>query len=101
VEESLLVRSILRRLRYRAGSVARNASKSSRYPQAHSAGSGGVHVHCADAYLSEGALRKRMFGYLRGCKLRSDSYAAAVDHHHALRIFAATCFGRPEAILSR
>jgi hypothetical protein len=44
------------------------------------------------SYLSERALREPAFGNLRGRKLHSDRYAAAVDHHHALRTFPATCF---------
>src|SRR5579872_5532266 len=31
-------------------------------------------------------------GQLRGRELRSDRYAVAVDHHHALRTLPATCF---------
>jgi hypothetical protein len=38
-----------------------------------------------------------VFGDLRGRKLRSDRYAAAVDHHHALRTFPTTCLADPEA----
>jgi hypothetical protein len=40
----------------------------------------------------ERAFRKPVFGNLRGRELRSDRYAAAVDHHHALRTFPATGF---------
>ena len=43
-------------------------------------------------HLAERALRELALGDLRGRKLRSDGYAAAVDHHHALRTFPATCF---------
>ena len=35
---------------------------------------------------------KPALGQLRGRKLRSDRYAVAVDHHHALRTFPATGF---------
>ena len=45
------------------------------------------HPHLADRALREPAL-----GNLRGRKLRSDRYAPAVDHHHALRTFPATRF---------
>ena len=38
----------------------------------------------------ECAFRQPVFGDLRGRKLRSDRYAAAVDHHHALRTLPAT-----------
>ena len=44
------------------------------------------------SYLPERALREPALGQLRGRKLRSDRYAVAVDHHHALRTFPATCF---------
>src|ERR1700675_735565 len=40
----------------------------------------------------ERAFRKPVFGNLRGRELRSDRYAAAVDHHHALRTFPTTGF---------
>jgi hypothetical protein len=40
----------------------------------------------------ERALREPAFGNLRGRKLHSDRNALAVDHHHALRTFPATCF---------
>lgn len=43
-------------------------------------------------YLLERALREPAFGNLRGRKLHSDRNALAVDHHHALRTFPATCF---------
>ncbi len=43
-------------------------------------------------YGSERAFREPTLGQLRGRKLRSDRYAAAVDHHHALRTFPATGF---------
>jgi hypothetical protein len=45
-----------------------------------------------DLHLSERAFREPTLGQLRGRKLRSDRYAVAVDHHHALRTFPATCF---------
>ena len=45
------------------------------------------HSHCI-----ERAFRKPVFGNLRGRELRSDRYAAAVDHHHALRTFPTTGF---------
>ena len=48
-------------------------------------------------HLFERAFRKPLFGDLRGRKLRSDRYAAAVDHHHALRTFPATRLADPEA----
>jgi hypothetical protein len=48
-------------------------------------------------HLFERAFRKPVFGDLRGRKLRSDRYAAAVDHHHALRTFPTTCLADPEA----
>jgi hypothetical protein len=48
-------------------------------------------------HLFERAFRKPVFGDLRGRKLRSDRYAPAVDHHHALRTFPATCLTDPEA----
>jgi len=48
-------------------------------------------------HLFERAFRKPVFGDLRGRKLRSDRYAAAVDHHHALRTFPATCLADREA----
>jgi hypothetical protein len=48
-------------------------------------------------HLFERAFRKPLFGDLRGRKLRSDRYAAAVDHHHALRTFPTTCLADPEA----
>jgi hypothetical protein len=38
-----------------------------------------------------------VFGDLCGRKLRSDRYAAAVDHHHALRTFPTTCLADSEA----
>jgi hypothetical protein len=44
------------------------------------------------AHLLDCALREPTFGNLRGRKLHSDRYAPAVDHHHALRTFPATCF---------
>ena len=47
-------------------------------------------------HLFERAFRKPVFGDLRGRKLRSDRYAAAVDHHHALRTFPTTCLADPE-----
>lgn len=50
------------------------------------------HLHC-----SERAFREPVFGNLRGRKLRSDRYTAAVDHHHALCTFPATCFADCEA----
>ncbi len=37
----------------------------------------------------ERAFGQAALGQLRGRKLRSDRYAVAVDHHHALRTFAA------------
>ena len=40
----------------------------------------------------ERALRQPALGQLRGRKLRSDRYALAVDHHHALRTFPTTRF---------
>ena len=43
-------------------------------------------------HLLERALRELAFGNLRGRKLHSDRNALAVDHHHALRTFPATCF---------
>ena len=43
-------------------------------------------------HLAERALREPALGNLRGRKLRSDRYAPAVDHHHALRTFPATRF---------
>jgi hypothetical protein len=49
------------------------------------------------SHLFERAFRKPVFGDLRGRKLRSDRYAAAVDHHHALRTFPTTCLADPEA----
>ena len=48
-------------------------------------------------HLLERAFRKPVFGDLRGRKLRSDRYAPAVDHHHALRTFPATCLADGEA----
>ncbi len=48
-------------------------------------------------HLFERAFRKPVFGDLRGRKLRSDRYAAAVDHHHALRTFPTTCLADSEA----
>src|SRR5271170_6202470 len=48
-------------------------------------------------HLFERAFRKPVFGDLRRRKLRSDRYAAAVDHHHALRTFPTTCLADPEA----
>ena len=48
-------------------------------------------------HLLERALREPALGNLRRRKLRSDRYAAAVDHHHALRTFPATCFADPGA----
>jgi hypothetical protein len=47
-------------------------------------------------HLLERAFRKPVFGDLRGRKLRSDRYAVAVDHHHALRTFPATCLADGE-----
>jgi hypothetical protein len=38
-----------------------------------------------------------VFRDLRGRKLRSDRYAAAVDHHHALRTLPTTCLADREA----
>jgi hypothetical protein len=38
-----------------------------------------------------------VFGDLRGRELRSDRYAVAVDHHHALRTFPTTCLADSEA----
>jgi hypothetical protein len=43
-------------------------------------------------HRTERAFREAVFGDLRGRELRSDRYSAAVDHHHALRTFPATCF---------
>ena len=43
-------------------------------------------------HLLERALREPAFGNLGGRKLHSDRNALAVDHHHALRTFPATCF---------
>ncbi len=40
----------------------------------------------------ERAFGQPALGQLRGRKLRSDRYAVAVDHHHALRTFPATGF---------
>jgi DNA-binding CsgD family transcriptional regulator len=40
-----------------------------------------------------------MFGNLRGRKLRSDRHSAAVDHHHALRPFPATCLAVANGLL--
>jgi hypothetical protein len=48
-------------------------------------------------YGCQRAFRKPVFGNLRGRKLRSDRYAAAVDHHHALRTFPATGLADSEA----
>ena len=48
-------------------------------------------------YGCQRAFRKPVFGNLRGRKLRSDRYAAAVDHHHALRAFPATGLADSEA----
>jgi len=44
------------------------------------------------SYAPQRALRELAFGNLRGRKLHSNRYAPAVDHHHALRTFPATCF---------
>ena len=44
-------------------------------------------LHRCDRAFGQPAL-----GQLRGRKLRSDRYAVAVDHHHALRTFPATGF---------
>jgi hypothetical protein len=55
----------------------------------------GARTSAARAWHShrvERAFRKPVFGNLRGRELRSDRYAAAVDHHHALRTFPATGF---------
>ena len=41
-------------------------------------------------HRGERAFRQVEFGDLRGRKLHSDRYAAAVDHHHALRTFPTT-----------
>ncbi len=43
-------------------------------------------------HVCERTFREPTLGQLRGRKLRSDRYAVAVDHHHALRTFPATCF---------
>lgn len=43
-------------------------------------------------HRTERTFREAVFGDLRGRELRSDRYSAAVDHHHALRTFPATCF---------
>lgn len=45
-----------------------------------------------DFHLGNRAFGEPTLGQLRGRKLRSDRYAVAVDHHHALRTFPATCF---------
>jgi hypothetical protein len=44
----------------------------------------------------ERAFGQPALGQLRGRKLRSDRYAVAVDHHHALRTFPATVFPTAE-----
>ena len=54
------------------------------------AGTGASTATARHSHLLERAFREPVFGYLRGRKLRSDRYAAAVDHHHALRTFPAT-----------
>jgi len=56
-------------------------------PGARTAAARAWHSHCV-----ERAFRKPVFGNLRGRELRSDRYAAAVDHHHALRTFPTTGF---------
>ena len=48
--------------------------------------------NAGNLHLLERALREPAFGNLRGRKLHSDRNALAVDHHHALRTFPATCF---------
>ncbi len=50
-----------------------------------------------DFHLADRAFRKPTLGNLRGRKLDSKRYAAAVDHHHALRAFPATRLSNPGA----
>src|SRR5580658_6234533 len=45
-----------------------------------------------DFHLGNRAFGEPALGQLRGRKLRSDRYAVAVDHHHALRTFPTTGF---------
>src|SRR5580658_11372919 len=45
-----------------------------------------------DLHRGDCAFGQPTLGQLRGRELRSDRYAVAVDHHHALRTFPATCF---------
>ena len=52
-------------------------------------------------HLPERAFREPAFGNLRRRKLHSDRYAPAVDRHHALRTFPATCFADCRAPLFR
>jgi len=49
-----------------------------------------------DLYRRQRAFGQPALGQLRGRKLRSDRYAVAVDHHHALRTFPATVFPTAE-----
>ena len=55
-------------------------------------GAGASTTNARDLHLLERALRKPAFCNLRGRKLHSDRNALAVDHHHALLTFPATCF---------
>ncbi len=48
--------------------------------------------NAGNLHLLERALREPTFGNLSGRKLHSDRNTLAVDHHHALRTFPATCF---------
>jgi hypothetical protein len=51
--------------------------------------------HC---YLPQRALRESAFDNLRRRKLHSGRNAVAVDHHHALLTFPATCFANSGAL---
>jgi hypothetical protein len=55
-------------------------------------GAGASTSNAWNLHLLERSLREPAFGNLRGRKLDSDRNALAVDHHHALRTFPATCF---------
>jgi NAD(P)-dependent dehydrogenase (short-subunit alcohol dehydrogenase family) len=48
--------------------------------------------NAGNLHLLERALREPTLGNLSGRKLHSDRNTLAVDHHHALRTFPATCF---------
>jgi hypothetical protein len=60
-------------------------------------GTGASTATARHLHRTERAFCKSVFGNLRGRELRSDRYAAAVDHHHALRTFPATCLADGKA----